>query len=222
MTGTAVSDPGYQRALRFYSRSWRERHGADVVAMMMDAADHGEQPLSPAGRRSLMWAGLRQRFASRPYLWLWAVSSALSMCVFAWAAWRLGRIGLYADEHGTSGAVDLWLWPVALGAALLFLVNIATLTLSALYQPPFPRRTVRPAARGWTAWLPFVGALGAMFLAPVLPVGPLLAITALAAGVGLYRRTGRRQYRALSGLSAAALALGLLALIPAATWLLLD
>ena len=222
MTGTAISDPGYWRVLRFHSRSWRERHGADMVAMMMDAAEHGEQPLNPAGRRRLMWAGLGQRFASRPYLWLWIGSCALSMCVYAWAVSRMVRIGLYADEHGTSGAVDLWLWPVALGAALLFLVSIATLTLSALYQPPFPRRTVRPAAHGWTAWLAFAGGLGTMFFAPVLPVGPLLTITALVAGVGLYRRTRRQQYRVLSGLSASAGALALLVLIPAATELLLN
>ena len=217
MTGTAIGHPDYWRALRFYSRSWLEQHGADMVAMMMDAADHGEQPLSPTSRRSLIWAGLRQRFGSRPYLWLWIGSGALSMCIYAWAAVRMIYIGLYADEHGTSGAVDLWLWPVTLGMALLFLVSIATLTVSALYQPPLPRPTIRPAARGWTAWLAFAFGLGAMLLAPILPIGPLLAIAALAAGIRLYRRTRREHYRVLSGLSAGAVALGVLVVIPAAT-----
>jgi hypothetical protein len=59
-------------------------------------------------------------------------------------------------------------------------------------------------------------------LAPLLPVGPLLAITALVAGVGLHRRTRRQQYRVLSGLSAGTVALSLLVLVPAATGVLLD
>jgi hypothetical protein len=44
----------YWQAWRYYSRTWRERHGADMVAMMLDASDNGEDPLSGTGRRSLM------------------------------------------------------------------------------------------------------------------------------------------------------------------------
>lgn len=210
----------YWLALRFYSRSWRERHGADMVTMMMDASDNGEDPLSRAGQRSLMWAGLRQRFASHPFVWLLVALSVLSLCGYTWSASRMVRNGLYADAHGTNGAVELWLWPVTLGSGLLLLTSIGTLTVSVLYLPPLPYRAITPAPRGWTAWFVFACSVVAMLLFPPLLFGQLFAIVALVAGVWLYRRTRREHYRVLSGLSAGLVASGMLLVLPAASELM--
>ena len=215
-TALTNNTQGYWRALRFYSRSWRERYGAEMVAMMMEAADDGEDPLAKNSRRSLMWSGLRQRFASRPFAAWWLMMTLLSLGIFEWNAFRMVQAAIYADTRGTSGAVGLWLWPIAIGAALLSIASVTTFTVSALHIPPLPRHPVKPAPRGWTAWL----ALGGSFIVPV--GGPLLAVGSLVAGIRLYRRTRKESYRALAGLSCGSLAVTALFLLPQVAIVILD
>ena len=203
-----ASTERYWRALRFYSSSWRGRHGADMVTMMMDATDNGEDPLIGAGRRSLMWSGLRQRLASRPFAWLWVALIAVSAGVFTWSAHRMTQIGLYADAHQTDGGVDPWLWPVTIGAVSLFLAAVATLTISMLHVPPLPVRPAQPSRWGWTAWLPLALVLVMPFMGAILPV------VSLVAGIRLYRRTRQNRYRALAGTSASIFAVVALIVIP--------
>jgi hypothetical protein len=215
---TVVSTPTdhrlYWQALRYYSKSWRERHGADMVAMMLDASDHGEDPLNGNGRRSLMWSGLRQRFSSRPYLSLWIVLTLASAATYAWAAYRDVQIGLYADEHGTSGFNGPALLTTLIAAAGL-VAGMTIMTVSLLHRPAVPRTP--PAARGraWPGWLLLLLGLFSVAGTPLLAAG-------LAIGARRYRAGGSAQFRVMAALSAFALGFQLLFLVPTLSLLLLN
>ncbi|MFG2196683.1 hypothetical protein [Streptomyces sp. NPDC048639] len=189
-----------------------------MVTMMMDAAEDGEDPLSDHGRRSLMWSGLCQRFASRPFAGLLTVLILLSLGVFEWSTYRMVKTALHVDAHDTGGSVsgDLWFWLLPASSALLLLAGITTLTISMLRLPPLPRRPAGTAPWGWTAW----PALGASLAMPL--VGSVLAVVSLVAGVRLYHRTRQGRYRVLAALSAASIALTALFLLPQASILLLE
>jgi hypothetical protein len=211
---TVVSTPTdhrlYWRALRFYSKSWRQRHGADMVALMLDASDHGEDPLSGNGRRSLMWSGLRQRFSSRPFVSLWVVLTLLCAGLYEWAAYRDIHIGLYADEHGTNGFNGPALI-ATLVAAAGFVAGMTIMTVSLLHWPDFPR-TAAPQRRAWPGWLLLAVGLLSGLCTPLL--GASLAI-----GARRYRAGGSARYRVLAALSAAGIGFQLLFLLPAVNWL---
>ena len=208
-----MTDHGpYWRALRFYSKSWRERHGTDMVALMLDARDNGEDPLSDSARRSLMWSGLRQRFASRPYVWAWIALTLLSLGLYEWASLRDMRIEVEAERLGESGSNVASLVTV-LGATVLFIGCLTTLTVSLLHRPAFPRPTEGFAARSLPRWKVF--ALGIMSL-----VGLPLGLVSLIAGVSRYRAGGGLEFRLLAITSAVVIGFQLVLMLPVVNLLL--
>jgi hypothetical protein len=199
--------------LRFYSKQWRHRHGADMVALMLDAEDHGEEPLSGNGRRSLMWSGLRERFASRPYVTLWIALTVAGLALYEWALYRDIPFGVDADEHGTSGFNGPLVVAGLIGAAGL-VTGLTILTVSLLHRPPFPR-PVAALRRGWLGWVTL--ALGTAFI-----LGTPLIVASLVIGVRHYRAAASAQMRVLAILSALALGFQLIVLLPPLNLLLLG
>jgi hypothetical protein len=206
VTANPSDDTLCWRALRFYSKPWRDRHGADMVALMLDSSDHGEDPLSGTGRRSLMWSGLRQRFGSRPYVWLWIAVTLVSLGLHEWASYRNILVGLEADKRGASGfnAVSLG---IALSSAALFVACFTILTVSLLYRPAFPRPAEGLAARSWPGWI--VLAVGTMSW-----LGAPLILGSLVLGVRRYRAGGALEFRVLATLSAIVLGVQLIVILP--------
>jgi hypothetical protein len=202
----------YWQALRFYSKPWRERHGTDMVTLMLDARDNGDDPLSDSARRSLMWSGLRQRFASRPYVWAWIALTLLSLGLFEWASLRNMRIEDEAERLGQSGSNVASLVTV-LGASGLFIGCLTILTVSLLHRPAFPRPTEGFAARSWPRWTVF--ALGIMSL-----VGLPLGLVSLIAGVSRYRAGGGLEFRLLAIASAVVIGFQLVFMLPVVNLLL--
>ncbi|HZO65864.1 MAG TPA: hypothetical protein VFB74_12735 [Kribbellaceae bacterium] len=205
-TASASTDQAqYWRALRFYSKPWRERHGADMIAMMLDASDHGEDPLSGAGRRSLMWSGLRQRFGSGPYVWLWIAATLASLGLHEWAGYRNLQI---AERRGVSGwDADRLTLTLALTTAVLFVACLTILTLSLLHRPPFLRPVDVSPARSWPGWI--VLAVGALSW-----IGVPLVLGSLVIGVRGYRAGGGLEFRLLAILSAIVFAFQVLLVLP--------
>ncbi len=205
-TASASTDQApYWRALRFYSKPWRDRHGADMVAMMLDASDHGEDPLSGAGRRSLIWSGLRQRVASSPWVWFWIAATLASLGLHQWAGYRNLQI---AESRGVSGFdADTVMLILVWTTAALFVACFAILTVSLLHRPPFPRSAGVPAVRSWPGWV--ILAVGAMSWFGV----PLVA-TSLVIGLRGYRAGGGLEFRVLAILSAIVVAVQVLVVLP--------
>jgi hypothetical protein len=206
VTTNPIDHAPYWRALRFYSRPWRDRHGADMVALMLDSSDHGEDPLSGTGRRSLMWSGLRQRFGSRPYVWLWIAITLISLGLHEWAGYRNILIGLDAEKRGVSGfnAASLGM---TLSSAALFVACFTIVTVSLLHRPAFPRPVEGFAARSWPGWIVF--AVGTMSW-----LGAPLILGSLVLGVRHYRAGGGLEFRLLATLSAIVLGVQLIVILP--------
>lgn len=206
MTPNPIDHAPYWRALRFYSKPWRDRHGADMVALMLDSSDHGEDPLSGTGRRSLMWSGLSQRFGSRPYVWLWIAVTVISLGLHEWASYRNILIGLDADKRGVSG-VNAASLAMTLSSAALFVACFTILTVSLLHRPAFPRPVEGFAARSWPGWIVF--AVGTMSW-----LGAPLILGSLVLGVRRYRAGGGLEFRLLATLSAIVLGVQLIVILP--------
>jgi hypothetical protein len=206
VTTEPADHASYWQALRFYSGPWRDRHGADMVALMLDASDHGEDPLSGTGRRSLMWSGLRQRFGSRPYVWPWTAVTLISLGLHQWASYRNILIGLEADQRGVSRFN-----PASLGmtvsSAALFVACFTVLTVSLLHRPAFPRPVEGLAARSWPGWTVF--AVGTMSW-----LGAPMLLGSLVLGLRRYRAGGGPGFRVLATLSAIVLGVQLIVILP--------
>ncbi|GIH02056.1 hypothetical protein Rhe02_01230 [Rhizocola hellebori] len=196
----------YWRALRFYSKPWRERHGADMVAMMLDASDNGEDPLSGHGRRSLMWSGLRQRFASGPYVWFWIAVTSISLGLHQWASHRNIQIRQQAERFGDRD-VDMAAYAMVLGSAILFVLCLTILTVSLLHRPAFPRPVDGFVARSWPGWTLF--ALGTLSW-----LGVPMILGSLVVGVRRYRAGGGMEFRLLAIFSAFVLGFQVTVLLP--------
>jgi hypothetical protein len=205
-TASASSDHApYWRALRFYSKPWRERHGTDMIALMLDARDHGEDPLSGAGRRSLMWSGLRQRFATRPYMWLWIAATLASLGLHEWAGYR--NLQIAERRHVSGFDTGLLSLTFAFTTAVLFVACLTILTVSLLHRPPLPLPAGVSTARSWPGWIVFT--VGAMSF-----IGVPLVLGSLVIAVRGYRAGGGLEFRLLAILSAVTFAFQLFALLP--------
>jgi hypothetical protein len=208
---TTTGHTPYWRALRFYSRSWRERHGADMITLMLDARDHGEDPLSGAARRSLIWSGLRQRFASRPYAWVWIAATLASLGLNEWAGYRNLQI---AESRHISGFDTGTLWlKLAWTTTVLFVACLTILTVSLLHRPPLPKPANASTARSWPGWIVF--AVGAMSF-----IGVPLVLGSLVIAVRGYRAGGGLEFQLLAILSAVTFAFQVLVLLPVVNLLL--
>lgn len=198
----------YWHALRFYSPQWRDKHGSDMVAMMMDARDNGENPLSAKGRRSLMWSGLRQRFASRPYVWLWIALTVISLGLHEWAGYQnlviAERRGVSGFDTGGLALTLAWI------TAAMFVACLTILTVSLLHRPAFPKPVEVFAARSWPGWI--ILAAGTMFIL-AFP----LTLSSLVLGVRRYRVSGLLEFRLLATLSAIVLGIQVLVVLPPLT-----
>lgn len=199
----------YWRALRFYSKPWRQRHGTDMVTLMLDARDNGDDPLSNSARRSLMWSGLRQRFASRPYLSAWIALTLLSLGLYEWAILRDGRIEEEAERLGQSGPNMASLVTV-LGTIGLFMGCLTILTVSLLHRPAIPRPTEDFAARRRPRWT--IVALVIMSIMSI--VGLPLSLISLIVGVSRYRAGGGVEYRIIAISSAVVIGFHLVFILP--------
>jgi hypothetical protein len=208
MTASADHAP-YWRALRYYTKPWRDRHGADMVALMLDASDNGEDPLSGRSRRSLMWSGIRQRFASPPYVWLWVAATVASLGLHAWTSRRNIQFRDAAERRQTS-QIEPALLTLTIGTAALFVACLTILTVSLLHRPAFPQAVATTGVRSWPGWIAFaVGTLSWVAF-------PLTA-TSLVYGVRRYRTAGGTDVRLLATLSAVVLGLQLLVIVPVIT-----
>ena len=70
----------YRRLLRAYPRTYRRRHGAEIVTTLLEMAEPGQRRPSRAETWHLIASGVRQRFrlpAGRPFGWAVAVLALL-------------------------------------------------------------------------------------------------------------------------------------------------
>ncbi|NUT33729.1 MAG: hypothetical protein HOV79_11705 [Hamadaea sp.] len=173
---------------------------------MLDARDNGDDPLSASGRRSLMWSGLHQRFASRPYVWAWIALTLLSLGLLEWVNLRNIRIEDEAERLGMGGSNPASFVTYS-GAAVVFVACFTILTVSLLHRPALPRPVEGVAARRWPVWA--LVALGAMALAGLPP-----ALGSLIVGVSRYRAGGGFEFRLLAIASAVVIGFQLVFMLP--------
>jgi hypothetical protein len=76
--GAGRAEVQARRALRWYPRSWREEHGEELVATVLDAARPGAARLSVPTRLDLAGNGLAQHRRSRPP-WEWLLFNGASI-----------------------------------------------------------------------------------------------------------------------------------------------
>ncbi|GAA3341408.1 hypothetical protein GCM10020358_32620 [Amorphoplanes nipponensis] len=93
---TARPERGYRRLLWAYPRAYRDGHGAEIVATLLDMAEAGHGRPNAAQKLHLVYCGLRQRFrlpTGRPYAWAAAVLAAVALGAFGavggtWLGWQ--------------------------------------------------------------------------------------------------------------------------------------
>ncbi|BCJ39438.1 hypothetical protein GCM10010168_63140 [Actinoplanes ianthinogenes] len=86
----------YQRLLRAYPRSYRDRRGTEMITTMLDMAAAGRGGPTRGQALHLILCGLRQRFrlpARRPLAWVGAVLAAVVLGAFGatagtWLGWQ--------------------------------------------------------------------------------------------------------------------------------------
>lgn len=77
----------YRRALRWYPKSWREKHEEALIGVLLDQAEaEGREHMSRTARRDILRHGLRQSF-TRPRV---ALATALALIVMTVLVWPVG------------------------------------------------------------------------------------------------------------------------------------
>jgi len=100
---SAVLERRYRRLLWAYPRTYRRRHGAEIVTTLLEMAEPGQSRPAAAEALDLIRGGLRQRFrlpAGRPLVVLAAVLCAVIGGAFGAAAGSWAGVRTFADLPG--------------------------------------------------------------------------------------------------------------------------
>jgi hypothetical protein len=129
--------------LRWYPRSWRERYGEELMALMEDQS--GERAPTRSVKMSLVWAGLRERFhgsglvgAQRSPAERARAGSLLVLC--AWTAFTLAGASFSKGSEHFARAVPVGSRRVPQGAydvvAALGAIGVTLVVLGAVAALP--------------------------------------------------------------------------------------
>jgi len=191
----------FERALRWYPAHWRERHGAEVLGVLLDQADAEGRPIPTRSQRlDLAWHGTLERFRS---VGAWLPSSVRDRA----AAVSLGAGATFAimmflliewnpmapewwEERAFGGELSRF-GPFASPAVVLYALWFAAFVLALLGASAAAREAVA-ATIPLAIVVRMLGDVGEMWLRPswtTLGILMLLAAVATLGRVGTDRRS---------------------------------
>jgi len=135
----------YRRILWAYPRSYRRRHGAEIVTTLLDIAEDGRGRPGVGPALHLIAWGIRQRFrlpAGRPLAWAAALLTAVALGAAgsaggAWLGWQTAAgVPSETEARSLAGAISggggaaVYPWRSAMGGPVVGTVTYGTSTWS--------------------------------------------------------------------------------------------